>query len=53
VVGLVKYGAEALKSAGAPIDVYVAVGLSIPVVALSVGFSIRRLRKKIDKASSK
>jgi uncharacterized membrane-anchored protein len=52
VVGLVGYGAKALKSAGAPIDIDLTVGLSIPVVALLVALGVRYVRRTIARTES-
>lgn len=45
VVGLVGYGAKALKGAGLPLNVDLVVGASIPLVALGVIAAVRRARK--------
>ncbi|MCZ8132046.1 MAG: DUF3422 domain-containing protein [Steroidobacteraceae bacterium] len=50
VVGLLAYAAEALRSGGVPIDPAVAVGVSIPIVALLIALSVRRLRRRIVRA---
>jgi len=52
VVGLVGYGAKALKTAGAPIDADLAVGLSIPVVALLVALGVRYVRRTIARTEA-
>ncbi|MBA4175059.1 MAG: DUF3422 domain-containing protein [Leptothrix sp. (in: Bacteria)] len=44
VAGLVGYGAKALKGLGLPLNVDLAVGLSIPVVAVAVMAAVRRAR---------
>lgn len=49
-VGLVAYGAKALKAAGLHIDTDVAVGVGIPVVGLLVALALRRARQRIHHA---
>jgi uncharacterized membrane-anchored protein len=51
VVGLVGYLAKALKGAGMPIDAELAVGASIPVVALGTWYLTRRVRKRLEARS--
>ena len=51
VVGLVKYAATAIIEAGVPLNEHLTVGLAIPVVALAVGLSIRRVRRRLDRKS--
>ena len=46
-VGLVGYAAKALKAAGLPVDADIAMGLSIPVVALLVMAALRRARRRL------
>jgi uncharacterized membrane-anchored protein len=48
VAGLVGYAAKALRSAGAPIDADVAVGVSIPLVAVAMLFALRRNRQRLQ-----
>ncbi|KPF59146.1 hypothetical protein D621_04570 [beta proteobacterium AAP51] len=48
--GLVGYGAKALKAGGLPLDADLLVGLSIPVVAVSVMLAVRRARKRVAAA---
>jgi uncharacterized membrane-anchored protein len=50
VAGLVGYLAKGAKSAGAPIDAELLVGLSIPVLALLVMLAVRRARRRIAAA---
>ncbi len=47
VAGLVGYSAKALKAAGLPLNADLAVGLSIPVVALGVALAVRRARHHV------
>lgn len=47
VVGLVGYGAKALKTLGAPIDANLAMGIALPLVILSAAFCVRNIRKHI------
>ena len=49
LVGLVGYAAKALKSAGYAIDPDIAMGLSIPLVALLAAFGIRYVRRSAAK----
>lgn len=49
LVGLVGYAAKALKSAGYAIDPDIAMGLSIPLVALLAAFGIRYVRRSVSK----
>jgi len=46
VVGLVGYGAKALKGVGLPLNVDLVVGASIPLVALGVVAAVRRARQR-------
>ena len=48
VAGLVGYGAKAARSAGLPVDTDLAVGISIPLVAVLVLWAVRRARRRID-----
>lgn len=45
--GLVGYGAKALHAAGLPVDVDLAVGAAIPVLAVAVFWAVRRARRHI------
>lgn len=45
VVGLVGYAAKALTAAGIPVNVEIAMGVSIPVVAGLMAFGVRKIRK--------
>ena len=47
VAGLVGYAAKALKVSGVPLDADVAVALSIPVIALALGFGLHRVRRRL------
>ena len=47
IAGLVGYGAKALKTVGLPVEPDLAVGLSIPLVALAVVSAVRRARRRI------
>lgn len=47
VVGLVGYAAKALRTSGLAIDADLAVGLSVPIVALLAAFGIRRIRHAV------
>jgi uncharacterized membrane-anchored protein len=48
VVGLVGYGAKALKSAGVPIDPELAMGLAIPFAVTAVWWAVRRARRHVQ-----
>jgi uncharacterized membrane-anchored protein len=48
VVGLVGYGAKALKAGGLSVDPDLAVGAAIPVVVLLVAWAVRRVRHRLD-----
>jgi uncharacterized membrane-anchored protein len=48
VVGLVGYGAKALKAGGLRIDPDLAAGAAIPIVVLLVAWAMRRVRHKLD-----
>jgi len=49
LVGLVGYGAKAVAAAGVALNPDLAMGASIPLVALVASLGIRRVRKKIDR----
>ncbi len=49
LTGLVGYAAKALKSAGVPINVDIAIGASIPVIALLAAFGIHHIRKSVTR----
>ena len=51
LVGLAGYAAKALKSAGYAVDPDIAMGLSIPLVALLAAFGIRYVRRSVSKES--
>ena len=48
VVGLVGYGAKALKSAGLAIDPDLAMGLAIPFAVAAVWWAVRRARRHVQ-----
>ena len=50
VVGLVGYGAKALKAAGVAINTDLATGLSIPLVALAIALGVRHVRRMVTGA---
>lgn len=45
--GLVGYGAKALHAGGVPVNVDIAVGVSIPILAVAVFWAVRRARRRI------
>lgn len=47
VVGLVGYGAKALKAAGVNVNSDLVTGLSIPVVAIAVALGVRHIRHRM------
>ena len=47
VAGLVGYGAKAARAAGLRLDIDIAVGVAIPVVAVLVFWAVRRARRHI------
>jgi len=49
VVGLVKYAAESAHSLGLPMDAKLITGISIPIVALLVGFAVTRVRRHVTR----
>jgi uncharacterized membrane-anchored protein len=51
VVGLVGYAAKGLKAIGWHVDVDLAMGLSIPLVALIAIVGIRHVRKVVTRAA--
>jgi uncharacterized membrane-anchored protein len=51
VVGLVGYAAKGLASAGWPVNVELAMALSIPIVALAAIFGVRHVRKVVAQAA--
>lgn len=53
LVGLVGYGAKALKSAGVPVNVDLATGIAIPVVAVLAALGVRYVRRSIARADSR
>lgn len=52
LVGLVAYGAKALKAAGWPVNVDLATGIAIPVVAVLAALGVRYVRRSIAKADA-
>jgi uncharacterized membrane-anchored protein len=48
-VGLVGYAARALRSVGVAVDVELAMGVSIPIIALLAAYGIYRIRKAISR----
>ena len=53
VAGLVGYVAKAMKSSGVPVNVDLAVGITIPVVAASALLAIRKARRRIHDAEAR
>lgn len=53
VVGLVGYGAKALKAAGVAVNADLVVGLSIPLVAVAVALGVRHVRRIVTGAHSR
>lgn len=51
VVGLVGYAAKALASVGVPVRPEVAMGVSIPVVAVAIALGVRKIRKSVAQAA--
>jgi uncharacterized membrane-anchored protein len=49
VVGLVAYAVKGLKAYGAELDTDLAVGISIPVVAILVALGVRHIRKMVTR----
>lgn len=49
VVGLVGYAAKAFKAEGLPVDVDIAMGASIPIIALLAAWGIHRIRKAVTR----
>jgi uncharacterized membrane-anchored protein len=47
VVGLVGYGAKALKAAGVNVNTDLVTGLSIPGVAIAIALGVRHIRQKV------
>lgn len=52
VAGLVSYGATAVKAAGVNLDIDIAVGVAIPLVALFVISAIRRAKRRIARSEA-
>jgi uncharacterized membrane-anchored protein len=48
VVGLIGYGAKALRKAGLPIDSDLATGLAIPFAVAAVWWAVRRARRHLE-----
>ncbi len=53
VVGLVGYGAKALKAGGLPVNPDLAMGAAVPVVILLAAFGIRNIRRRLTVESGK
>ena len=53
VVGLVGYGAKALKAIGLSVDPNLAMGAALPVVILFAAFGIRHIRRRIADAGKR
>lgn len=51
LIGLISYGLKAIKAAGIKLDTELATGIAIPIVVGLAFFSIRRLRRMIQKQS--
>jgi uncharacterized membrane-anchored protein len=49
VVGLVKYAAESAHALGLAMDAKLITGISIPIVALLVGFGVTRVRRHVTR----
>jgi uncharacterized membrane-anchored protein len=49
LTGLVGYAAKALKSAGIPVNVDIAIGASIPIIAVLAALGIHRIRKSVNR----
>lgn len=47
-VGLLKFGLNAMAAAGWPVNPEIGVGLSVPVIVLTVWWLIRRVRRRIS-----
>jgi uncharacterized membrane-anchored protein len=52
VVGLVGYGAKAIEGLGYPLDPTMAMGVSIPVVAVMAALGLRYVRRTIRQADA-
>jgi uncharacterized membrane-anchored protein len=52
VVGLVGYAVKGLEAAGVVIDASIAVGISVPVVAILVALAVRRVRHVLTRDDS-
>jgi uncharacterized membrane-anchored protein len=52
VVGLVGYGAKALKAAGLRVDPDLAAGAAIPLVVLLVAWAVRRVRHTLEEPAA-
>jgi uncharacterized membrane-anchored protein len=50
VVGLVGYAAKGLKSVGLAVDADLAMGISIPIVALLAALGVRQIRRSVMRA---
>lgn len=47
LVGLVGYAAKAVSAAGAKLNAELVMGISIPVIAIAVGYGLKGLRRKL------
>lgn len=52
IVGLVGYAAKGLDAAGVNLDADLAMGLSIPLVAIIVALGVRKIRRAVTRAGS-
>ncbi|NOY71302.1 MAG: DUF3422 domain-containing protein [Gammaproteobacteria bacterium] len=50
LLGLISYGLKALKASGIKFNTEIVTGLAVPLVIGLVFFSVRRLRRKLEKA---
>lgn len=48
-VGLIGYAAKAISAAGVPVDPGVVQGIAVPIVALSVWWATKRVRRHLEK----
>ena len=52
VVGLIGHGAEGLNAAGVRVEPAVAMGVSIPIVAVLIALALRRVRRAVTRKSA-
>jgi uncharacterized membrane-anchored protein len=52
IVGLVGYAAKGLRAAGAGVDPDLAMGISIPVVAVLVALGVRQIRRMVTRTAN-